>query len=589
MRDLDGVVDVAQADIAKTKGNNPQVAMLVRLAEALLRAGATARAREALVKAGPMLDPPHDFMSSLVRGNVIRKLAKLGDDSAAEALTNVDATLPIKVHLLGELGNGRAQSGNTRGALENARAIASLGSLSDPVFAEASERALKTIGIALVEAGAVDDALHIADGMPHNAAALQIVARAATKLCKESKNDKGRDLAERTARDAGAVAVPADKPFLMFEPILNAAEAITACNGLAAAADFVRGAIPPQTKDITRSALINQLAGGQLDLALAVASSPKPDDAQGFIDQARRLKRRGDIAAATTAALEASRIIVSRKNIYAGGVIVLLAELGAYDAAIATTEARPLNRNEQYVEIVGAAVDRKDTEDVARLTAMTIKALNEPQTNGVVQTPLLENLVRKLANGGYRNEARPIVERLSALSQDIFVAPASRVSSARLAVAQVLVGDLPGALKSVNDTGAMVEAPDRLMLLAVVTMHFAGAREPPTPEQINAAMERAKATLPKQIAGPKARSLSDVARELAAQRDIMGALQVVAYLDVEPRDVLAPPRDGALSWIADAQVRTGDLRGALATTLKITNDNSRFERLLKLAASRPTS
>jgi hypothetical protein len=220
---------------------------------------------------------------------------------------------------------------------------------------------------------------------------------------------------------------------------------------------------------------------------------------------------------------------------------------------------------------------------------MAIKALNEPQTNGVVQTSLLENLVRVLANGGYRNEARPIVERLSTLSQDVFVAPASRVSPGRLAVAQVLVGDLPGALKSVNDTGSMVVAPDGMMLLTLVAMQFGGAREPPTPEQFNAAMERAKATSPKQIAGPKARSLSDVARELAAQGDIVEALKVVAQLDVEPRDVLAPTRDGALSWIADAQVRTKDLRGALATTLKITNENSRFERLLKLAASRPTS
>jgi hypothetical protein len=602
IHDLDTVADAATASATGMKGKDTQASMLLSLAEALSKAGATARARVVLVKAGSMLDPPDD-MSSTARQKIISDLVKLGDVTAAEALTNVDAPLPVKAKLLGALGTARAQTGDINGAHQIAGKIAGLGPASD-AFGDRSGEALKNIGVALVEVGALDEALHIAGGMANKAAALQIIARAATTLCNASKSDKGSDLAERAAGNARAIAAAVDKPYLIIEPILSAAEPMIACSGLASAAAFVRSAIPPQTQDATRTALIDRLANTrQLDLALAVASPPKPDDAKGFFDYATRLKRKGDLSAATTAALEASRIIINGKDspkgrVALGNVIDLLADLGAYDSAIAATQAVPLisyvyanqipmNRYAYYVRIVGAAIEHKDRTNVRRLSSIAITALNAPAPNGTIRTPQLEDLVVRLARGGYRNEARPIFDQLSGLSQDTTVAPANRIPPERLAVVKAAMGDLPGALKSADDAGPIVTTPSALQILALATMHFDNPSVRPTPDQFKAAMEEAKAAMPGQVAGPKARALSAVVRELTAQDDIAGALQVVAELDVEPRDTLAPQRDWALSMIAEAQMRTGDLRGALATTLQITQGDARWRNLLRLAANQP--
>jgi tetratricopeptide (TPR) repeat protein len=599
--DLDTVADAAVESLAEMRDNSStQASMLVQLAEALSKTGAIVRARDVLIKAGSPLDPPHDFMSSSVRRNIVKDLAKLGDGADAEALANVDAESSVKADLLGELGIARAQARDSVGAQKIVETITALGPSNDPAFARTSGLALDRIGVALVEAGATDDALHVADSLTDRAAASQIIARAATALCSASKADKGRDLAERAGSDARAVAAAVNKPFQMFEPIINAAKAMTACNGLASAEAFVRSAIPPQTQDITRAALINQLGNsGQADLALALAPSPKPDDANSFLDLAKRLVKQGNKAAAAKAVLEASRIIMDAKDattveqiqraVSLGGAVDLLAQLGDYDAAIATAREIPINnRNQYYLKIVGAAVEHKDPANVAKLVPIAIKALNEPTADGRIPVLFLENLLRQLANGGYRNEAQPIFEQLSALSQDTNAPTANRVPPGRLALVKAAMGDVPGALKSADDAGPMVAAPSALQILALATMQFDNPSMHPTPEQIKGAIERAKAALPPQVAGPGAQARSAVVRELAEQGDLRGALEVEAQLEVEPRGVLAPPRDGALLAIADAQIKAGDLRGALATTLQVSPGLGRWNILLRLAANRPS-
>jgi uncharacterized protein (DUF2342 family) len=157
-----------------------------------------------------------------------------------------------------------------------------------------------------------------------------------------------------------------------------------------------------------------------------------------------------------------------------------------------------------------------------------------------------------------------------------------------MAVLKAAMGDIPGALKSANDAGPMVAPPDATQILALTALQFDNPSVPQTREQIMAATERAKAALPSQVAGPQAKALSAIARELAGQRDIMGALQAVALLDVEPCDVLASERDWALSSVASAQTKIGDLRGALATTLRMTQGSPRWDSLLSLAGNRPS-
>jgi hypothetical protein len=175
------------------------------------------------------------------------------------------------------------------------------------------------------------------------------------------------------------------------------------------------------------------------------------------------------------------------------------------------------------------------------------------------------------------------------LSQDAPASPADRVPPQRMAALKAAIGDLSGALKSADDAGPMTAAPSGLQVLALTVMQFDNPSVKATPEEIRAAMERAKTALPPQLPGPKAKALSAVARELATLGDIAGALQIVDLLDVEPRDVLASERDGTLSWIARAQAKTGDLRGALATTLKITQGFSRWDGLVMLAGKRPNA
>src|SRR5262249_54997336 len=161
-----------------------------------------------------------DLSSSKVRETIVRDLVKLGDDTAAEALTNADAPLQSKARLLGELGAARAEAGDIEGAGKAANTIASLGPSTDPVFGDVSAQALKRIGIALADAGATDRALRMTEGMTSKAAVLQITARVAAKHCNAANPNKGRALADRAAAEARALAVAAEKPFQMFDSLL---------------------------------------------------------------------------------------------------------------------------------------------------------------------------------------------------------------------------------------------------------------------------------------------------------------------------------------------------------------------------------
>lgn len=600
-QDLAAVADAATSDISEIKEKTTQSNKLVELAEALSKAGATGRARELLVKSLAMLGSPPDL--TYLHHDIVSDLVRVRDDAAAEALVN-EGPAEKKTSLLRELGTSRAEAHDIEGAVKAARMIASLSPSVGPPKSEDPGPAVQRISVALIRAGAIDQALRISDGMKDRVAALPIVARATTTLCNEERTDKARDLADRTVAEARAVVKTVDKPFQIIATIAAAAEAETACGGTASAMAFVISAIPSQIPDVTRSAVADLLAAsGQIDLALVLAP-PEPDDANGFFERSKLLKKSGDLKAAASAALEASRIIIEgRINSPKGGIplgdfVHLLADLGAYDAAIALAETGywsadndwiRADRKANYARIVGAAIDHKDQANVTRLTPIALKAFGSPTGNGQPPVLLLEDLVRRLALGGYREEARPVFERLLSLSQDAAASPANRVPPQRMAALKAAMGDLSGALKYVGDAGPMTVAPSGLQILALTAMQFGNPSAKPSPEEIAAAMERAKTALPPQLAGPKAKALSEVARELATLGDIAGALQIVELLDVEPRHVLALERDQTLSWIARAQTKTGDLRGALATTLKMTQGFSRLDSLIMLAGKRPSS
>ncbi len=592
VRDLDQVADAAVVSVASTPNASARTWMLLRLAEALIKAGDSAHAKNILRGAASDLEPPRDFMSAAARGAIIRDFAKIGDDAAAQALVTADVPTETKINLVTELAVGRAQAGNIGGVRESVKAIALLGASTNPTFASASGLALKRIGPALVEAGATDDALRIAGNLPDKSLSSQIVAETAVKLCHASKTKTGRVLAERAASDARTAAHSVKLPYLMFAPIIAASKALTACEGLAPAAAFVQTAIPANTADATRSALVDQL--GQVDLALALAPS-RIGNVDDLLRRSRLLAQSGNVAEAAEAMLDASKIISQdrgtpiekiEKTVALGRLIGLLADHGAYDAAISAAQAIPaINRNQYDLAVLRAAVDHKDAENVRRLPPLIIKAFDEQVAGGLPRQMELENLVLMLANGGYRDEARAIFNQLSAPSQGTISSPARWVQPSMLAELRAAIGELSGALQAANGAGPMVTAPNARQILMLTAMQLAGHSHP-TRDQVFAAVQRAKAALPSQVAGPKAWAFSAVASELAMTGDVANALEFEAKIEVEPRAVLSPARDAALSRIADAQMRTRDLRGAFVTAMRM-SQGPRWMKLLNLAGEPP--
>lgn len=594
MRDLDAVADAALATLTDKDSKLVQASKLNQLTEALMKAGDFRRARAVVDKAIALLDPSHDASSSTQHQNLIRYLVRLGDESTAETLANVRASLPIKADLLGELGAGKAANGNIASAQLVARRISALGPSADPMFETSSARAMRKIAIALGEAGDVDDAITIASNLNDKTATAEILARTATTLCLSKHSDKGRDLATRAANEARTAAATIDKPYMMFKPIEDVAEAITTCEGLTAAATFVRDALPPQTEERAVSTLVDHLSDHQAALAVALTPPPKADDADGYLLLAKRLRNSGDLATAKNAAIQASRIASNESAVKLdksklGRVHTELCNLGEYDAALAVTKLLPAAERAVYQTVaLTAAIEHRDSPAVDRLLPEAIEAVNSTGSIRILQMNALLQLSHKLATNGYQVQARLFAQALLSTLDDHATTP-NAIRRIEIAKLQANMGDISGAIQTANGAGPLAAKPSMFEVAALTAIQFGGATKLPTNDEMKSAIERTQATLPSQVPGPKARALTAIAIELAARQDIEDAWQVEAELDVEPREVLIGPRDTVLVAISGAQVKTGDLPGALSTTLKITQADSRWQSLLKLAAQPPRS
>jgi hypothetical protein len=595
LHDLDAVADAATASLSMMSGSM-QASMLAQLAEALAKAGYPSRAKDVLGKASTKLGPSNDLLSSNARQQIIKNLVLLGEESAAEALTHIDNAPAVKASLLAELGRRQAQRGNIVGAQKTLASIAALRTSADPSAVASSTLAQRTIGVALAEAGAIDEAIKIGDSFDDKGAAAVVLAKSATLLCRANKADKGRVLARRAADDARTVAAIVDKPYLMFEPVQAAAEAMTACDGVPAAATFVGDAIPQQTKEATRSALLQRLSiSHQAAVAAAVAPLPTTDDVAGLLALSNRLKENDDPVAARDAAIRASQIALNESATQAAQyrldlnrIVEVLAGLGAYNETIAAIARLSVaERAARYITLVDSAIKHQDSAGLAWLLPETIKVINSVETNRNSQAVLRFQLARLLVVSGYSAEAQPLIETLLVSSNEAAVRE-NPVLAKEVARLKACMGDVSGALQAADAVGPLVAEPGQALVRALTTAQF-NRTSRPTDEEIKVATERTKAMLPSQIAGPKAQALSAVAMALAERGDIPGALKAEAELEEEPRAVLAEPRDATLAAIADAQAKTGDLSGALLTTLKITQGNTlQWKGLLQLAAHPPT-
>jgi hypothetical protein len=384
----------------------------------------------------------------------------------------------------------------------------------------------------------------------------------------------------------------------MFEPIQDAAEAMTGCHGVPAAATFVRDAIPPQTKEETRSALIDRLSWRQAGVAVAAALPPKEGDVAAFLSLSSRLKNNGDFGAAKDAAVQASQIAIGHSTTQLvqykyelGRVVYVLADnCSAYEAAIAAIQplSSAVERAAFYMVVVKAAIKHRDAAALAWLLPKTIATLDSIESNRNLQAFTRFQLAQGLVVGGFSKEAQPLAEALLASPKDS-AAPQNPLLAIEAAKLRADMGDIDGALQTAKAVGSFAAPPGQLLALAGAAIQLNGQTTPPTSDEVKKTMERAKAALPPQVAGSAALALSEIAMALAYHGNIAGALKAESELEVEPRAVLAGPRDAALAEIADAQAKVGDLRGALSTTLKITQEIPRWKSLLKLASKPPTS
>ena len=131
----------------------------------------------------------------------------------------------------------------------------------------------------------------------------------------------------------------------------------------------------------------------------------------------------------------------------------------------------------------------------------------------------------------------------------------------------------------------MVAKPDPLSVIMLGAMMMGQNREkPPTEAEVLEAIREAQALRPV-VAGPKAQVLSDIAAHMAAKGDIAAALSAAAILEQEQNGAIKVAHDNAVTAIANAQIKAGDLRGALATALRIRQSDARWKLLLKLAGS----
>jgi hypothetical protein len=598
--DLDAVADAA-AESAAVDGKGPDAFRVVQLADALMRAGNGARAKAVLVKAMSALGPSTDIMNANRRGDFVERLAQLGDIADAEVLAAIDAQPSVKVMLLGKLGAGRAHAGDVAAAQNAAKAVTAISeanTATNATIATAAEFSLAGIGIALSDSGVPDEALHLAKAMPAGLQKLRVLAQAAYALCAGATKQTNGNIAEEAATTARSLPTVDAKPYERIIVPQTAAETIAVCSGADSAKTFIGETVPSDLAVQVLSKLADKLTNTQqIDLARAIAPPPDTTNAGDLLDSANRLKKQGDRPAATRLALAASRLAVGVQRDSAaplfkwldhtmllGGIYATLAELGAYEDAIATVQPIEIqNRQQYYVNVVRAEVQNRDSAAIARTLPLAIAAIRQPTPAGRTAN-LMYELTRTLAVGGYSDEAKVAYQSLLELLGNHPATPQDRVQPWQLAVIKADMGDLPGALFDADNAGPMVTKPSPMQAVMLTAMQFGGARTKPSEAEVQAALQRSIAALPAFVAGPKASALSMIAVEMAVQGKIDAALQVATGLDVEPREVLQSVRNAGLAAIARAQERAGDLRGSFSTALQITQPQLRWDPLLKLAA-----
>jgi hypothetical protein len=606
--DSGAAAEAAIAAASDNKSKPTELSKRMELADALIKAGNIPKAKQVVEDAASNLG---FLQSSYLRGQIVEKLALLGNARAAEALAAAEVTQSAKIALFGKVGVGRARSGNIADARRAARTINSLPRDSTTAApADASARALADISIALAESGAIAKASKMAMPLPDGLPKVQALSQVARLACKKgnaqtSATRRGRlGLEQATAAARAAIAATdksaaiaaTNKPVLKINVAVAAGEAVASCNGADGAQSFVDETLTEELRDQAAASLVDRLTQqNEFTIARSLLSAADPMDTHRLFDTARRFMKLGDRAKAIELAVKARHAVLGPKpGVYYGNppqpgqIVSLLTELGAYDEAIAAAKAiKTDNLSRYYVYAVNAAARNSDAASVARLLPVTFDALKtDSKPDRADQFRSLSDLTRTLAVAGYRDQA---LQAFAELQELMAKEPANswigQGVTSLAAVLQADKGDIAGALEAADGAGAMVAKPDRLTIIMLAAMTMGQKREkPPTEAEVLEAIRQAEALMPL-VVGPKAQVLSDIAMHMAAKEDIAAALRAAASLEQEQNGAIKVVHDNAVTAIVNAQIKAGDLRGALATALRIRQSDARWKLLLKLAGS----
>jgi hypothetical protein len=362
--------------------------------------------------------------------------------------------------------------------------------------------------------------------------------------------------------------------------VAREAEMRAVCDGAEAALAFVLDEYYPVPAPRILGTIADRLtARGEFDLARAFIVVLNPADPHDLLNAARRHLQRHDNDAARTAALQALPIVLEQcrdaekyaikwrtfvnGSVSVNDLLVILVDAGEYDEAVAAAQrcdeepgrdGPPYAKGELQAIIVERAIRNGDAAAVARLAPLAIGALTQPGPDLATGRPRyhgddLYRLTRELMDAGFREAARVAYQHLTgAMAHD-----EQHADLQKLAVLQALFGDVPAALATADRAGPLV------------------------------VRTRADEIFP----GHKAGTLQAISVALAGQGNIDGALRAEAELEAGLGDVLPGVSGYALSSIAAAQTRAGDLRGALTTAMRITGAGGQFKALLPLVSAPP--
>ena len=500
--------------------------------------------------------------------------------------------------LLGKYGVGRADSN-----ILDSKTIDSLSkglTSSNPTISGASVRAIAEIGVALVTKGADKQALQLLLPLQNELAKVRALSQIAKILCKRNDVGVSEEALNQLLNSARSAVQIGTKPHEIINTVAIAGDAVVSCKGPAQAQTFVAEMVGPNLINRTLGSIVDRLIErSEFALGLSLLRVDDPADVENLLITAKRLLKLGDQARAMPVALQAAHKALQGPSASGrqkpgwyydytkqlGQISAVLADLGAYDEAVAVVQPIDANNRTQfYSHTVNAAIRKRDAVGVTRMLPIAIEAFRKDSTPGrMIQLRLLSRLAGDVAVAGYRDDAlKAFQEFLDVLGQSPS-AEQIRQKNVLSAVMQADNGNIQEALVSADKAGPMIESPSdaQIAMLATMRLRLSDAAE------FEQAKLEAKKMLPS-VSGPKAEVLSAVVVHLASKGNIQAALQAFIILEAEPSDAIKGVHDNAAAAVAEAQEKQGDLQGSFATALRIRQSTVRQPALLKLAGTQPT-